>query len=852
MSELPDATSARRILTEGETYLREQWIAKRASKEYLTGRTALVDMVVTTLWRVATPLAPLALVAVGGYGRGELFPYSDVDLLILVPEDIATTDFEARLSEFLNSLWDTGMQIGHSVRTVNDCLIEAGKDITVQTALLEARLLAGSNDLFQQFSTAYHAALDPSAFLKAKLIEQTNRYSRFQDTPYALEPNCKESPGGLRDLHLVIWAARAANIIGGWSALADAGLLRPTEARQLALAERGLQDLRIALHLLACRAEERLLFDYQERLAKALRLAATSTQRASEVLMQLYYRNARRVTLLSAMIIPALTEYLEPNDTVDPILISDEFQCVRDLIDIRDPATFERSPTSILECFKLQMERTEIRGMTPRTQRALWQARRRIDERFRTNRVNQQLFLSLFQQPHLIRVLRRMNQYDILGRYLPAFGAIVGQMQHDLFHAYTVDQHILQVMRNLRRFAMPEFSHEYPFCSRLMVGFERHWLLYVAALFHDIAKGRGGDHSKLGMVDVRQFCEQHELSADDTDLLSFLVENHLTMSSVAQKQDLADPEVIRDFAALVGSQRHLTALYLLTVADIRGTSPKVWNSWKAKLLEDLFRMTSLLLKGEVTAVTVGVTERQEEARRLLRHRGLREGTESELWEQLDTAYFLRHEPEEIAWHTRTLYYRVRDTKPVVTARLMPHYGGVQVMVYVSDQPYLFARLCYAFTRLGFTIADAKIHTTRHGYALDSFIVVSDDNESYRESASLLEHSVAQQLGADGQLPAPPTSRLSRQVKHFPVTPQVNIRPYERGDLFVMNIIAADRAGLLYALARVLSDHDVRLHTAKVATLGERVEDVFLISGKKLENAASLVRLEQDLLAVLAT
>ena len=339
MTEIIGGANIRHTLAEGEAQLRAQWIAKRASRDYLTGRTALVDSVVVSLWQQANFAAPLALAAVGGYGRGELFPCSDVDLLILVPESSETSSYEAAVSEFLNTLWDTGLQIGHSVRTVTDCLLEAEKDITVQTALLEARLLAGNSELFQQFSVAYRATLDPSAFLKAKLIEQTNRYSRFQDTPYALEPNCKESPGGLRDLHLVIWAARAANIEGGWVGLASAGLLRPTESRQLALSERRLQDLRISLHLLANRAEERLLFDYQERLAKALRLAATDTRRASEVLMQLYYRNARRVMLLSAMIIPALTEYLAPNESLEPVPINDDFQSIRGLIDNLDPAT---------------------------------------------------------------------------------------------------------------------------------------------------------------------------------------------------------------------------------------------------------------------------------------------------------------------------------------------------------------------------------------------------------------------------------------------------------------------------------------------------------------------------------
>jgi [protein-PII] uridylyltransferase len=445
-----------------------------------------------------------------------------------------------------------------------------------------------------------------------------------------------------------------------------------------------------------------------------------------------------------------------------------------------------------------------------------------------------------------------MNQYDILGQYLPAFGRIVGQMQHDLFHVYTVDQHILQVVRNLRRLAVPDFAHEYPFCTRLISGFERPWLLYVAALFHDIAKGRGGDHSQLGMADARRFCRQHGIAGEDADLVVFLVGQHLTMSQVAQKQDLADPDVIRDFAAVIGTERRLTALYLLTVADIRGTSPKVWNTWKGKLLEDLFRATAKFLRGDAPLQMAGVPERQEDAKRLLRLRGLRPDIEAPLWQQLDTGYFLRHDSDEIAWHARTLYYRPDSPDPVVRARINPTGDGIQVMIYVADQPDLFARTCGFFARHGMSIVEAKVHTTRHGYALDSFVLLmpGEETQAYRDIIGLVEHDLADRLKTQPPLEPPPPVRLSRQVKHFPIVPEVVIRPDERGNQYIMSIAAADRPGLLYAVARILSRHGIFIRSAKIATLGERVEDTFLISGTELAKMVTLVHLEQELLEAL--
>ena len=442
-----------------------------------------------------------------------------------------------------------------------------------------------------------------------------------------------------------------------------------------------------------------------------------------------------------------------------------------------------------------------------------------------------------------------MNQYGILGRYLPAFRRIVCQMQHDLFHVYTVDQHILMVVRNLRRFTMPEFAHEYPFCSRLIAGFDKHWLLYLAALFHDIAKGRGGDHSKLGMPDARRFCREHALEDEDTALVVWLVQHHLSMSNVAQKQDLADPEVVRAFADLVGNERRLTALYLLTVADIRGTSPKVWNGWKGKLLEDLYNAALRLLRGASPQQALGIGERQEEARRLLRYYGLRQDIEGAFWKELDTVYFLRHDAEEIAWHTRALYHRPASAQPVVKARL-PHIGneGLQVMVYVPDQPHLFARLCGFFSRLGYSIVEAKIHTTRHGYALDSFMLLDPDGAlAYRDMISLIEHDLAARLASGPTTEQATSSRLSRQMRNFPITPEVQILSTEKAGQCLLSIIAADRPGLLFTVASTLDAHHINIHTAKIATLGERVEDTFLISGVELAKTATLLRLEAELL-----
>jgi [protein-PII] uridylyltransferase len=561
-----------------------------------------------------------------------------------------------------------------------------------------------------------------------------------------------------------------------------------------------------------------------------------------------YFRTAKAVTQLNVILLQNVGAEIFPVGDSDTEVINPRFRRTGELLDARSADLFEREPSAILECFLLMQQHSELKGVTAPTLRALWRARGRIDAAFRRDPRNRSLFLSLLQQPRgIVHELRRMNQYGILGRYLPPFRRIVGQMQHDLFHVYTVDQHILTVVRNLRRFTMLEFSHEYPLCSRLIAGLDRHWLLYIAAIFHDIAKGRGGDHSQLGKIEARRFCREHGLAREDSGLVEFLVEHHLTMSSVAQKQDLSDPDVVRRFVEVVQSERRLVALYLLTVADIRGTSPKVWNAWKGKLLEDLFNAAEHLLKGGRLEADQYIQNKQAEAKRLLRLYGLSDTVQEVFWRNLDVSYFLRHDAQEIAWHTRLLHYRVRAEVPVVKARLSPAGEGLQVMIYVPDQRQLFARICGYFGSVGFSIVDAKIYTTQHGYALDTFQILDIGSVAHpRDMIAQIETELAQRLASQALLPLSVPGRVSRRVKHFPITPEVRLVPDEKGQYYSLSITAGDRPGLLYSIARVLSHYEVSLHTAKIATLGERAEDVFVVSGAALASQKTALQLETDL------
>ncbi len=929
-----DAQAAIRATTLSADKLAELRLAYRAGKDALTSHFELarptapaatrllrglaqhVDHTLVALWNCLAMPTDAALLAVGGYGRGELFPYSDVDVLVLTASDAseaseaseasntgdlsntsyangalrlrsphvgATADLftaevepmqaaaasaaavpssASAIETFITACWDIGLEIGSSVRTVEQCMAESERDITVQTALLESRFLCGSRRGFSVFRRNNSQAMHPRSFLRGKTLEMRQRHQKFEDTPYSLEPNCKESPGGLRDLQMIIWVARAAGLGRSWAELASSGLATPFEVKQLQRNEGLLKLIRARLHLVAGRREDRLVFDLQGTVAESFGYRATSGQRASEVLMRRYYWAAKAVAQLNQILMLNIEGRVNGSQDAPMRPINHYFLERDGMLEVASDDLYQRHPHAILRTFLTYQTEPGILGLSARTLRALYNSRGLMNAAFRRDPVNRATFMQILQadsgQTHALRL---MNETSVLGRSLWVFRRIVGQMQHDLFHVYTVDQHILMVLRNMRRFFIPEHAHEYPFCSQLALQWDAPFVLYLAALFHDVAKGRGGDHSDLGAVEARHFCRDHQLSRADTALIEFLVKSHLTMSRVAQKEDLSDPDVIKNFSQFVGTERRLTALYLLTVADIRGTSPKVWNAWKGKLLEDLYRATLRALGGAQPQLDDEIDARKQDARHLLSLASLPDGVELPLWKTLEVSYFARHDASEIAWHTRTLHAVLAAAAPVVMARVSPIGEGLQVVVYARDRADLFARICGYFDSANFNILDAKVHTTRAGCALDTFQVTNPQLEAagsasaghtlYRDMVALVENQLAKALDLDGALPEPNRGRQSRRVKSFPVTPRVTLRPDERAQHWLLSVSASDRSGLLYAIARVLARHQINLQLAKITTLGERVEDTFLIDGSVLSHNRSQIAVETELLDAIA-
>ncbi len=800
-----------------------------------------------------------SLCAIGGYGRGELYPYSDIDLLILLAHP-PQEDEKPMLERFVSALWDLGLDIGHSVRTIDDCLSESAGDITIETALLELRYILGNRKLVNTLEARFREQLSPQDFFLAKQLELQQRYARYNETPYSLEPNCKESPGALRDLQTIQWISRAAGLSGSWRDLVSGGLMTHDEAAKCAKAEQAFKRLRIDLHMLAGKRDDRLLFHTQPLLAEVYKIRATDARRPGEVLMQRYYWAARIVYLMSHIMMQSFREHFFPVKDCS-VMIDEDFCRVGQQLDLVADDAFERKPQLLLKAFLVMQQHPEVNDMSAKLQRLIWSSRHRIDAQFRRNPVNKWLFLQILQQPTgIVHAFRRMTMLSILPQYIPVFRKIVGQMQHDLFHVYTVDQHTLMVIRNIRRFTMPEHAQEYPLASRLIADMDRHWLLYVAALFHDIAKGRGGNHSTLGAIDVRKFARDHNLETEDRQLVEFLVEQHLAMSSFAQKRDLSEPSVIQEFADIVRTERRLTALYLLTVADIRGTSPKVWNAWKGKLLEDLYNYTLLALGSRVFDRQSVLTQRKNEAMALVRFSGISDEDRDRFWNTLDVAYFLRHEARDIAWHTRLLYRMLPQVGAEVRARPTENNEGIQVMVYVNDRPDLFEQICSYFYEQRIDILDARIHTTRQGYALDSFVVDSAAIDAdIRSNVPLIEHGLRNRLNEP--LPdqdEPLKFNRNRYVvganvrrsRTFPLVPIIELLPDENSQYWRLSITAMDSPGILYALANTFKRHQINLQMAKVMTLGDRVEDIFILGGSALDNPRTQMQFKRDLLTAI--
>lgn len=828
------------------------WETNHDPQAYLRAHTAVLDQAIRSMVTLHDlPTKDIAIIAVGGYGRAELFPFSDIDLLVLTTDACSeNTETQEKISAFVTELWELRLTVGASVRSVSSFLSEAANDVSIATTYLESRCLWGNTTLYTQSRQRFVESLDARRFFRDKMLELARRHQKFEDTPYSLEPNLKESPGGLRDLQVFLWCAQAAGVAESVTDMKTAGLITEREMHTLMACSRHLETLRISLHLITKRAENRLLFDVQEELAKSLGYTETQQLRPSEALMKRYYLNAKAVVQMSVIQLQAIADRLFGSyDNVTPVPLERAFVARGDEMDIVNNKVFETDPNAILRLFYVYHSHPELTRLSTRLLRALWHASPNIDEAYRHNPIHQQTFLDILRMPKgTYHSLKLMNMWDVLGRFLPPFRQIVGQMQHDLYHIFTVDQHTLRVVRNIRRFARSEFAHEYPFCAQIMSELPDNWRLTLAGLYHDIGKGLGGQHSDIGAEKVTHFCQTFGLTQATTDFIAFLVREHLTMSQTAQKKDISDPDVVRSFLEVVKTKERLDALYLLTVADIRATSPKVWTPWKAQLLEALYRATLAMMTGENSAVSTEHTliERMTKALDLLGTQ-VSDTDREAFWQELNVVYFMRHTPEEIAWHTQTLAQHIHTPDPIIEIKRSERMGGILILLYLPDRKDLFLRAVAALGKSGLSVIDARVHTTHHGWALDTFLV-TDRYE--RDDPEMLDAKIRKDLltllTSDKPLPTAPKGKLSRRSKHFPTRTMVTTVPDESGRAWILNVICTDRPGLLYSISEVLARYGINLQTARIATLGERAEDVFLIDSPTLSDDETLLKLEADL------
>jgi [protein-PII] uridylyltransferase len=828
----------RELLRQAHEELKARFLAEEPVETLVHARAALVDTVLRQVWReqLGAVDAQWALVAVGGYGRGELHPCSDIDILLLVVEPPQDAE-RARIERLIAFLWDIGLEVGHSVRTIAECAEESAADVSVMTTLLEARLLAGNAGLLE----GMRSALSPQhvwpvrEFFEAKLREQTERHLKANDTAYNLEPNVKTGPGGLRDIQTIGWVAKRHFGADSLDGLVRRDFLSPGELRRLKQAQAFLWKVRFGLHILTGRREDRLLFDHQIRLAQTFGYEDASYTLAVEQFMQRYYRTVMDVSLLNELLLQLFREAILSEDE-SPRPLNARFQVRSGSLEARSEDVFARTPSALLELFVLLQQNPDIKGVRASSMRAVARSLWLIDEEFRQNPRHHRLFLDILRAPvGVTHELRRMNTYGVLGRYIPAFGRIVGRMQYDLFHAYTVDAHTLFVVSNLRRFAIPRYDVELPELSRIMQQLPKPEIAYLAALFHDIAKGRGGDHSELGSVDAEAFCLEQGLSRYDARLVAWLVRNHLELSITAQKQDISDPQVINAFAHKVGDETHLEHLYVLTCADVRGTNPKLWNSWKASLFHEFYaRVKRALRRGLESPIDQDelIRETQGSARQLLAERGVADADIARAWARFSAPYFLRHTPDEVAWHTRLLAEREPSSgEPLVALEAQSVRGTTAVLTFAPQRRHGFARTTAVLDQLGLTIVDARITPTGDGFSLDLYHVLEDDGAPITdaERQAEIERALWRSLQRpDDALPAV-SRRAPRQARMFNTPTHIIVSADDRNHRSVLELTAGDRPGLLCDVGKVLMQERVELHAAKIMTVGERAEDVFYLT-----------------------
>ena len=823
--------SLKKELVLNELNLIKLFLKKRDSQSYLAAHSLLVDQILNKLWQSLEFEDEASLVACGGYGRQELFPFSDVDLLILIPKKV-NHSLDQKIEQFITLAWDTGLRISHSVRNLDDTKREIKRDVTVHTNLLESRYLDGDKTLYKHLKIIIHDSINPTQFYEAKLKEQDHRHLKYNQSAYQLEPNIKESPGGLRDLQMIQWIGKSFISKFSIENLKQKKYLDTQNYRKLIKADLFFKNLRILLHIIAKQSEDRLLFDYQNQLALLLKYKKTVHKKRSELLMRDVYESINFITFINEVLLKKLHPKKIQKITQIPdnqILIN-----MNGWLEI-SPRFVSRDITPyIFDVFITFQKYNKLKSLGPNLMMLLNDAAKRINSPFRKDKKQQDKFLSILKSNDKVnRSLRIMNKCNLIGAYIPAFGKIVSQMQHDLFHIYTVDEHMLNVVRNLRRFSKEELKHEFPDCYDLFKDFSQKHILYLAALFHDIAKGRGGDHSELGAKDVEAFSKLNHLPVNDQSLIKWLVKSHLIMSHTAQKLDLSDPKVIQVFAEKVISKENLISLYLLTVADIRATSPYIWNQWKATLLKNLFQYTLNYLEQDNLSHADSITKRKVRAASILETYNIRSHHYKILWKSLGENYFYKYTEEEIAWQTRLLFSHTAPKKPIIRLRHRPNGEGIEVLIYQKNSARIFNKTCRFFDEIGYNVVAAKIFTTQHDYALNLFDLLDANPKSvsYEGLFKFIEKELTSRLEDETESKAIKLSERSRQATHHIFDTKISILQIEQSPIYQLEVITDDRNGLLSLISEQLSKEEISINHAKINTLGSRAEDTFLITYK---------------------